>query len=153
MKTSKIKIRSLFGISEQELSGKSVEITGQKGAGKTSVLDAIRYALTNSSRRDWIIKNGEDEGEIIIETDDCLTIDRKARTGKTDTVSVRNGTDRVMKPETFLKTIITPLQLDPVAFTQMTKNEQNRAILDLIQFDWDLNWIREQFGEIPPGVD
>ena len=153
MKTSKIKIRSLFGISEQELSGKSVEITGQKGAGKTSVLDAIRYALTNSSRRDWIIKNGEDEGEIIIETDDCLTIDRKARTGKTDTVSVRNGTDRVMKPETFLKTIITPLQLDPVAFTQMTKNEQNRTILDLIQFDWDLNWIREQFGEIPPGVD
>lgn len=153
MKTSRIKIRSLFGISEQELSGKSVEITGQKGAGKTSVLDAIRYALTNSSKRDWIIKNGADEGEIIIETDTDMTIDRKARTGKADVVSVKNGSDRVMKPETFLKTIITPLQLDPVAFTQMSKNEQNRAILDLIEFDWDLNWIREQFGEIPPGVD
>lgn len=153
MKTSKIKIRSLFGISEQELSGKSIEITGQKGAGKTSVLDAIRYALTNSSKRDWIIKNGADEGEIIIETDTDMTIDRKARAGKADVVSVKNGSDRVMKPETFLKTIITPLQLDPVAFTQMSKNEQNRAILDLIEFDWDLNWIREQFGEIPPGVD
>lgn len=153
MRTSRIKIRSLFGISEQELSGKSVEITGQKGAGKTSVLDAIRYALTNSSKRDWIIKNGADEGEIIIETDTDMTIDRKARTGKADVVSVKNGSDRVMKPETFLKTIITPLQLDPVAFTQMSKNEQNRAILDLIEFDWDLNWIREQFGEIPPGVD
>lgn len=153
MKTSRIKIRSLFGISEQEIGSRSVEITGQKGAGKTSVLDAIRYALTNSSKRDWIIKNGSDEGEIIIETDTDMTIDRKARTGKVDTVSVRNGNDRVMKPETFLKSIITPLQLDPVAFTQMSKNEQNRAILDLIEFDWDLNWIREQFGEIPPGVD
>ncbi len=35
----------------------------------------------------------------------------------------------------------------------MSKNEQNRAILDLIEFDWDLNWIREQFGEIPQGVN
>lgn len=77
MKTSKIKIKSLYGITEQEISGKSVEITGQKGAGKTSVLDAIRYALTNDSKRDWIIKNGETEGEIIIETDNNIVIDRK----------------------------------------------------------------------------
>lgn len=153
MRTSKITIRSLFGISEQEIGGNSIEITGQKGAGKTSVLDAIRYALTNSSKRDWVIKNGETEGEIIIETDSNIVIDRKARREKADSISVRDGTNRVMKPETFLKSIITPLQLDPVAFTQMTKNEQNRAILDLIKFDWDLNWIREQFGEIPPGVD
>lgn len=153
MHTSKITIKSLFGISEQEISGKSVEITGRKGAGKTSVIDAIRYALTNSSSRDWIIKNGETEGEIIVETDSGLSIDRKARSNKADFVSVKENGNKVTKPETFLKTIITPLQLNPVEFTQMTKNEQNRAILDLIEFDWDLNFIKEQFGEIPQGVD
>lgn len=153
MHTSKITIKSLFGISEQEIGGKSVEITGRKGAGKTSVIDAIRYALTNSSSRDWIIKNGETEGEIIVETDSGLSIDRKARSNKADFVSVKEKGNKVTKPETFLKTIITPLQLNPVEFTQMTKNEQNRAILDLIEFDWDLNWIKEQFGEIPQGVD
>lgn len=153
MHTSKITIKSLFGISEQEISEKSVEITGRKGAGKTSVIDAIRYALTNSSSRDWIIKNGETEGEIIVETDSGLSIDRKARSNKADFVSVKENGNKVTKPETFLKTIITPLQLNPVEFTQMTKNEQNRAILDLIEFDWDLNWIKEQFGEIPQGVD
>lgn len=153
MHTSKITIKSLFGISEQEISGKSVEITGRKGAGKTSVIDAIRYALTNLSSRDWIIKNGETEGEIIVETDSGLSIDRKARSNKADFVSVKENGNKVTKPETFLKTIITPLQLNPVEFTQMTKNEQNRAILDLIEFDWDLNWIKEQFGEIPQGVD
>ncbi len=62
MRTSKIIIKSLFGISEQEIGSKSIELTGRKGAGKTSVLDAIRYALTNSSNRDWVIKNGESEG-------------------------------------------------------------------------------------------
>ena len=88
MRTSKITIRSLFGISEQEIGGNSIEITGQKGAGKTSVLDAIRYALTNSSKRDWVIKNGETEGEIIIETDSNIVIDRKARREKADSISV-----------------------------------------------------------------
>lgn len=153
MRTSKITIKSLFGISEQEIGGKSIEITGRKGAGKTSVLDAIRYALTNSSNRDWIIKNGETEGEIIVETDSGLTIDRKARSNKADFVSVKENGTKVTKPETFLKTIITSLQLNPVEFTQMSKNEQNRAILDLIEFKWDLNWIREQFGEIPQGIN
>lgn len=153
MKTSKITIKSLFGISEQQINGNSIEITGQKGAGKTSVLDAIRYCLTNRSNRDWIIKEGENEGEIIVETDSGLIIDRKARTNKADSININENGNRITKPETFLKSIITPLQLNPVEFTQMTKQEQNRAILDLIDFQWDMNWIKEQFGEIPQGVD
>ena len=153
MKTSKITIKSLFGISEQQINGNSIEITGQKGAGKTSVLDAIRYCLTNRSNRDWIIKEGENEGEIVVETDSGLTIDRKARTNKADSININENGNRITKPETFLKSIITPLQLNPVEFTQMTKQEQNRAILDLIDFKWDMNWIKEQFGEIPQGVD
>ncbi len=153
MKTSKITIKSLFGISEQQINGNSIEITGQKGAGKTSVLDAIRYCLTNRSNRDLIIKEGENEGEIIVETDSGLTIDRKARTNKADSININENGNRITKPETFLKSIITPLQLNPVEFTQMTKQEQNRAILDLIDFKWDMNWIKEQFGEIPQGVD
>lgn len=153
MKTSKITIKSLFGISEQQINGNSIEITGQKGAGKTSVLDAIRYCLTNRSNRDWIIKEGENEGEIIVETDSGLTIDRKARTNKADSININENGNRITKPETFLKSIITPLQLNPVEFTQMSKQEQNRAILDLIDFKWDMNWIMEQFGEIPQGVD
>ncbi len=35
----------------------------------------------------------------------------------------------------------------------MTKEKQNRIILDMIEFDWDLNWIKEQFGEIPRDID
>ncbi len=153
MRTSKITIKSLFGISEQQINGQSIEITGRKGAGKTSILDAIRYALTNSSKRDWVVKDGATEGEIIVETDSGISIDRKARTNKADVVSVKNNGNKITKPETFLKSIITPLQLNPVEFTQMSKQEQNRAILDLIDFKWDMNWIREQFGEIPEGVD
>jgi len=45
------------------------------------------------------------------------------------------------------------MQLNPVAFAQMPRQEQNRIILDLIEFAWDLNWIRDKFGEIPAWVD
>lgn len=153
MRTTKIIIKNLFGISEKTLDGKSVELTGPKGSGKTSVLDAIRYALTNRSERDYIIRQGADEGEILIETDSGLSIDRKARTTKADAIKVKDGNMLQTRPAEFLNGIFTPLQLNPVEFTQMDRQEKNRVILSLIEFDWDLNWIKEQFGEIPQGVD
>ena len=153
MKTTRIKIKNLFGIAETELDGSSVEITGTNGSGKTSVIDAIRYGLTNQSERDYIIRKGASEGEILIETDTGLYIDRKKRTDKADYKSVKEGGKEISGPESMLKQLFTPLQLDPVAFIGMNKQEQNRIILDLIEFDWDLNWIREQFGEIPEGVN
>lgn len=153
MKISKIQIKNLFGIKEQTLDGKSVEITGSNGMGKTSILDAIRYALTNNSERDYIVKKGEVEGEILIETDTGLSIDRKKRTQSSDYKSIKQNEKEINSPESFLKEIFTPMQLNPVEFSQMSKQEQNRIILDLIEFDWDLNWIKEQFGEIPAGVD
>ena len=153
MRTTKIKIKNLFGIAEQELDGRSIEMTGTNGAGKTSVIDAIKYGLTNNSEREYIIKKGENEGEIIIETDTGLYINRKKRTQQADYKSVKDGGKEVASPEGFLKQIFTPLQLNPVEFTQMSKQEQNRTILDLIKFDWDLNWIIKQFGELPNGIN
>lgn len=153
MKVTKIKIKNLFGISEKELDGRSVELAGTNGSGKTSVIDSIRYALTNGSERDCIVHKGENEGEILIETDTGLYINRKKRSEQADYKSVKECGRDVQSPESFLKQLFTPLQLDPVAFTQMSKKEQNRAILDLIDFKWDLNWIAEKFGEIPPNID
>jgi len=153
MKTTKIKISNLFGVSELELDGKSVELTGKNGTGKSSVLDAIRYALTNTSERDFIIKQGEKEGEILVECGTALRIDRKKRTEQADYKSVKQDGREVGGAEGFLKTFITPMQLDPVGFVNMSKAEQNRLILDMIEFDWDLEWIRAKFGELPEGVD
>ena len=128
-------------------------MSGPKGTGKTSVLDAIRYALTNRSDRDYIIRQGADEGEILIETDTGLSIDRKTRTNKADYVKVRDGRFDPHRPAEFLNQIFTPLQLNPVEFTQMSRQEKNRVILNLVDFDWNLEWIKEKFGEIPQGVD
>lgn len=154
MKTSRIEIKNMFGIREITLDGKSVEISGAKGRGKTSVLDSIRYGLTNRSDRRCIVRQGADKGEILIETDSGIVIERQALPAKSaGSVKVRDGSMVQSRPAEFLSSIFTPLQLNPVAFCQLSDAEKNRVILSLISFTWDMNWIRAQFGEIPQGVD
>lgn len=153
MRITKLRIKNFFGIKEIELDGRDVELIGTNGAGKSSVIDAIRTALTNKSNRPCILHNGENEGEIYIETDTGLVINRKKRTDQADYKSVKNGAEVITSPESFLSTLFSPLQLNPVSFIQMSEKEQNQAILDLIEFAWDIPWIMKEFGEVPRDVD
>ena len=150
MKISKIVIKDIYGISQVSLDGKSVELTGTNGAGKSSVLDAIKLALTNNSNRKTIVRNGEKEGTIYIETDTGLKIDRRKRTDKGDYKSVKDiSGNEINSPETFLKEIFTPLQLEPVEFLSMPEKEQNKLLLNLIEFDRNKEeYITEKFGPI-----
>lgn len=125
MHVTKIKIKNLYGIKEYESDGGSRELTGENGTGKSSVIDAIRYALTNKSDRKYIVRNGETEGEILIETDTGLRINRKARTNQADYKSVKQNGREVGSPESFLRDIFSPLQLSPVEFLEKTEKEQN----------------------------
>ncbi len=153
MKVAKIKIKNLFGIKEYEMDGKSLELAGKNGVGKTSVIDSIRYALTNKSGREYIVRKGETEGEIIVETDTGLLIDRKSRTNMTDYKSVKQNGLEVRSPEAFLRDIFTPLQLNPVEFMAMDSKHQNAQILDMIEYPWNMDTIKEWFGEIPAWVN
>ena len=155
IKVSKLKIKNLYGIEELNLDGKSIELVGSNGVGKSSVLDAIRLALTNNSKRKYIVKKGETEGSVYVELDNGITIDRKKRTDKSDYKSIKDGTgNEINSPETFLKDIFTPLQLEPVEFLSMSEQEQNRILLNLIKFDKDKRqFIAEKFGEEIDWVD
>jgi len=153
MRITKIKIKNLFGIKEVELNSGSVEAIGTNGAGKSSIIDAIKFGLTNQSNRPYLIKQGEDEGEILIETDTGLSINRKARTQKGNYNLIKDGENKVSSPESFLRDIFTELQLSPVEFLNWTAQEQNRIILDLIEYPWSMDTIKKWFGEIVQDVD
>lgn len=153
MNITKIRIKNLFGIKGYETDGRSLELSGTNGVGKSSVIDAIRYALTNKSSREYIVRQGETEGEILVETDTGLTIDRKARTTMADYKSVKQNGLEVRSPEAFLRDIFTPLQLNPVEFMNMDSKQQNAQILDMIEYPWNMDTIREWFGEIPAWVN
>ena len=149
MKISKLKIENLYGIEQLELDGKSIELTGENGVGKSSVLDAIKLALTNNSPRKFAVRNGEKEGRIYVKLDDGTVIDRKKRIDKSDYKSIKDEKgNEVNSPESFLKNIFTPLQLEPVEFLAMSEQEQNRILLNLINFKEDKReFIKKEFGE------
>lgn len=153
MRIVKVKIKNMFGITEYEGNGNSVELIGKNGAGKSSVIDAIRYALTNKASRKYIIRNGANEGEVIVETDTGIRIDRKARKGQADYKSIKQDGREVGSPESFLRDIFTNLQLNPVEFLSMDEKKQNSIILDMIEYKWDLQKIKDWFGEIPTFVN
>jgi len=153
MKVSKFRIKNMFGIKEFEANGKSIELAGDNATGKTSVIDAFRFCLQNKSDRDFIIRKGQEEGEVIIETDTGIHVHRKVRTHKADYKSIKEAGVKGEKTESFLRQIFTTLQLNPIEFCLLTKDEQNRIVLDLIEFAWDMNWIRDQFGEIVPDIN
>ena len=153
MKISKIQIKDLFKIEEVILDGKDVEIIGDNKTGKTSIIVAIRLALKNRSEKDVILRKGAQEGSILIETDTGISILRKERLGKVGVDVVKDGKTPITKKETFLRELFSDLQLNPVKFVAMPEQEQNRIILDLIDFKWDIDWIKKQFGEIVPEID
>lgn len=153
MNVTKIRIKNLYGIKEYEANGNSLELSGKNGVGKSSVIDAIRYALTNKSNREYIVRKGETEGEILVETDTGLVIDRKVRTQMTDYKSIKQNGQEVKSPEAFLRDIFTTLQLNPVEFMNMDSKQQNAQILDMIEYSWNMDTIREWFGEIPAWVN
>lgn len=153
MKASKIRVSNLFGIKEVTLKDKDYEIVGDNKTGKTSIIEAIRFALSNKSDKDLILRKGAEEGEVLIETDTGVSILRKERLGKASMGVVKDGKTPIVKKESFLRGLFTSLQLNPVEFISLPKQEQNRIILDLIEFKWDTDWIEEQFGEVVPRID
>lgn len=153
MKISKIVIKNVLGITHQELDGKSVILKGGNGVGKTSVIDSIKFALKNQTDRKYLIKNGEDSANIIIETDTGLKIDRTKNNNKSDSLKLTQNGKALGSPQTILNDIFTDLQINPIDFVSWSEKEQNRAILSTIPFEWDLEWIRSQFGEIPSDID
>ena len=97
---------------------------------------------------------GADEAQIIIETDTGLKLERKIKADMdSSSISLKENGMNVSRPAAFLSEIFTELQLDPVEFIHKPIDEQNRIILSLIEYAWDMSTIEGWFGEMPPGVD
>lgn len=89
MKINKIRIKSLFGISDErqyDLTHKVVGLFGENGTGKSSVINSIRFAI-GGEKSENIMHTGSTKGAVRIETDSSV-IDRaltRTATGSTMT--------------------------------------------------------------------
>ena len=151
MRISKLSFKNIYGIKEKTLQpGDVTVISGPNGSGKTSILDAIATTLTNKNYRPRIIRNGEDEAEMLIETNSGLVIDKKKRNYKSDYSSVKKDGNAVNGPESYLKGLLNTNQINPLEFISMTDKQQAKILLSLTKIDFGIDDYVKSFDGLPP---
>jgi DNA repair exonuclease SbcCD ATPase subunit len=127
--------------------GDLVEITGKNAQGKTSVLDAIWWALGGTKPiQDEPIRRGADEALIQLDLGDFIVrrTFAKGEAGLTTTLSVRtrDGAE-YRRPQQTIDTFFNTLSLDPLAFLRM-KDEDKFSLLRAFVPDVDFEKIEAE---------
>ena len=129
--------------------GNLIMVAGRNAQGKTSVLDAIAAALggVNKKTTPKPIREGADNAEIALETEDLVIVRRFTKSGTTLTVSNKDGA-KYPKGQAKLDDLIGKLSLDPLAFTQLSEKQQLEALLDLVELPFDPADLEQQRKEL-----
>jgi len=122
--------------------GNLVEITGKNGQGKTSVLDAIWWALAGAGAvQSEPIRRGAKEALIRLDLGEFL-VTRSFKTGEagmTTSLSVANREGAVYRtPQALIDSFLGALSLDPLAFCKMDAKQQFITLRAFVPgFDFD----------------
>lgn len=116
-----------------------VIISGKNGAGKTSVLDSIWFALEGGAGLKGTpmpIRKGEKKAEIKLTLDDFIVTRKWTDNDKTYLkVTNREGL-KYDSPQELLDGFIGKLTFDPLAFCDMSDKEQRELLLKLAGLDF-----------------
>ena len=133
--------------------GNMVEITGTNGAGKTSVLDAIWWALAGkSTHQGKPVRDGEtsarirlDLGELVVVREFKQPLDEKDGEAKyTTKITVETAEGAAYpSPQTMLDALTDKLAFDPLTFLRATEEAQFRMLERYVP-DTDFDAVRRE---------
>lgn len=152
--------------------GNIITLTGDNGAGKSSVLDAIQSAIEGGKTLpNEPIRRGEESGQIEVDLG-ALKITRRFTAGGT-TLRITDADGRQHRaPQAILDELLGNLAFDPLAFSRLRAAEQWEQLRELVGLDFkqiDADRVRAYddrtvinreilrlqtlLKEIPPSVD
>ena len=141
---SHVQIKNFLGIEDLDLTPTQLTlVTGANAVGKSSVLEAIAFALTNKGQRPRLVREGSDKSVLLVELDNGWQVTRTLKAGETSgTVKVKFQTGyTVDRPQSALSELVgvNAYQFNPVAF--LSENEKRQAEILLtampIQMDYE----------------
>jgi hypothetical protein len=127
---ARVKISNVLGIHAREyvFGPHGAIIEGSNGSGKTSVLEAIRIALTGRGANPTAIRKGADEAEILVDLDDVSV--RRLITPTGQSVRVMRADGLVQKaPAAFLQELLGMAPLDPLDLVFERDPKKRRATI------------------------
>ena len=131
--------------------GGFVEITGRNGQGKSTVLDAIWWALKGKDNIQAApIRNGQDKGRIELETED-YRIERTFKRNEIGqdyttkiTVTAKDKA-RMSSPQAVLDGFTGMLGFDPLAFMRQTPRQQYDTLRGLCKLSVDVEELDRRY--------
>jgi len=130
--------------------GNVVQLTGKNGQGKTSVLNAIAWALTGTGDiPSQPIRAGQRVGTIKMDLGDLVVTrnftridpDRseKGNTYITKLIVEGKNREQFRTPQAVLNALMGKISFDPLAFTRMEDKDQLETLRGLVKFDIDID--------------
>lgn len=146
-KIAKIRINNILGIDELEFdAGQFNQISGQNGAGKTSVLEAIKAALKGGHDA-TLLRTGAEKGETVLVLDDGTEIAKRV-TAATSTTVVKNADGkRENKPADVVRQLTDLISINPVDFLRATKKERVNVLLESLPIEIDHDRLEQIAGK------
>lgn len=144
MKIVELRAQNVKRLSAVEVrpDGSVVVIGGRNGAGKSSVLDSIVYALTGAgSLPGKPVRNGADEAEIVVKLDGAtpLVVRRRIKSDGRTTLEIRQQSggveSKVTSPQKLLDSLCGAVAFDPLAFTRLRPADQADLLRRLVGVD------------------
>ncbi len=118
MKVAKINISNILGIEELELTpGQITEITGRNGAGKTSVLEAIKAALKGGHDA-TLLRKGAEVGEVVLVLENGMRVIKTVTATESNTKVTHPENGKVSKPMQFIGQLADEISLNPIKFLE-----------------------------------
>lgn len=129
MKATSIHIKNFMGIKEAHIEPGNINyVQGKNGTGKTSIIEAMKF-LFKAKSNPFVIHEGSDRAEVVMEIDNAFEINRIQKSNKTDLNVKQSMIDGLVdhdsinpldllfvKPKERLEIVLSalPVELDPV---------------------------------------
>ncbi len=119
--------------------GELVKITGRNGQGKSSILDAIWWALAGAKHIQAVpIRKGQKKARIRLDLGEITVERRFTETSSTLVVEKADGA-RYTSPQSILDALLGALTFDPLAFVKDEAKEQFETLRGIVKLDVDLD--------------
>ena len=116
--------------------GNVVVIGGKNGAGKSSVLDSIEYALGGDTADRMPVRRGEEKAKIVLDLGEIIVKRTFTATGGTSLIVTNADGVRQSSPQALLDKLTGKLTFDPLDFSRQKPEKQAETLRALVGLDF-----------------